>query len=140
MTAEEQPQAIKRYAHVPRAGGWNPTPCGSRLEGTARLCTRERGHSGPHVAHGAFRRILAVWDAAGGSAASRRLRGAHPEHPAPKRPRRRPVGLPSRAGDSASALRTWLSRTLASAEEIAFLVFFLAFVGFAIYWLSLILG
>lgn len=138
LTAEEHPEAIKRYAHVARAGGWGGSECSARLDGTTRSCTRQRGHSGPHVAHGSWRKILAVWDEASGRrrAASRKLA----EPVARKRSPRKPVGLPVRPRELVQVIRDWVAGAVASAEEIAFIVFFLAFVGFALYWLWLILG
>lgn len=139
LTIEEHPEAIRRYAHVARAGGWGSSVCGSGLEGTARTCTRPRGHSGPHVAHGSWRKVLAVWDGAGGGAAPRVSPRSGRPAPSGRAPRR-PVGLPSRPRGLVQLLRDALTRALSSAEEIAFLVFFLAFVGFALHWLWLILG
>jgi hypothetical protein len=140
LTAEEHPEAIKRYAHVARAGGWGGSECGSRLDGTARSCTRQRGHSGPHVSHGGWRKILAVWDESSNRRASRPASRKLAEAVARKRPARKPLGLPERPRALLQILRDWVARAVDSAEEITFIVFFLAFVGFSLYWLWLILG
>jgi len=48
-------------------------------------------------------------------------------------PARRPIGLRSRSPVGLlEGLRSFLARAVSSLEEIAFLIFFLAFVGFAI--------
>ena len=140
LTAEEHPEAIKRYAHVRPARSWRARPCGSRCDGTPLSCTRERGHRGPHVAHGRFRRVVAVWDATASTAVPEQPRRSPAPTPARQRGTRPPVGLPDRSGGWLRALRSRLSRALSSAEEIVFLIFFLAFVGFAVQWLLLIMG
>ena len=140
LTAEEHPEAIKRYAHVRAARGWRARPCGDRCAGTARSCTRERGHRGPHVAHGPLRRVVAVWDAKPGMAAPEPLRRPANAGPPKRRAPGDPVGLPHRTQGPLEALRARLARAFASAEEIVFLIFFLAFVGFAVHWLLLIMG
>ena len=139
LTAEEHPEAIKRYAHVRPARGWRVRACGSRFDGTPLSCTRERGHRGPHVAHERFRRAVAVWDAKAPSDSSGLIRRSPSVDPARTRGGRSPIGLPDRSVGLLQALRERLSRAMGSAEEIAFLIFFLAFVGFAVQWLLLIL-
>ena len=66
LTREEHPEAIKRYGHIKRARGWRVRPCAAKCPGTTRTCTRGEGHRGPHVAHGAFRKVVAVWDSDAG--------------------------------------------------------------------------
>ena len=54
---------------------------------------------------------------------------------------KQPIGL--RGERPAGVLRSARNRllsTISSFEELVFLVFFLAFVGFAFYWFTLILG
>lgn len=103
-----------------------------------RRCTREAGHAGPHVAHGLLGRVAEVWD------------GAREVPAVTKRDRR--AARPTRSRDEPTGLRVdrppgpldtlWkrVARLISSPEELAFLVFFLAFVGFAAYWFFLILG
>ncbi|HUG35994.1 MAG TPA: hypothetical protein VML54_03530 [Candidatus Limnocylindrales bacterium] len=140
LIADEHPEAIKRYDHVRPATGRGGRRCGTRCDGTPLSCTRERGHGGPHVAHARFRRVVAVWDAKAGAAAPGPPRHAPEAPPARTRAAQRPVGLPDRSTGLLQALRARLARALASAEEIVFLIFFLAFVGFAVHWLLLITG
>lgn len=62
LTIEENPEAIKRFAHIkpgPKRGG---PVCAAQCPGTIRTCTLVRGHAGIHVSHGRFGKILAVWD------------------------------------------------------------------------------
>ena len=92
------------------------------------------------MAHAPFRRVVAVWDAKSGAAAPKPRRRTAEPAAARKRDAQPPVGLPDRPGGLLEALRARFSRALASAEEIVFLVFFLAFVGFAVQWLLLIAG
>lgn len=130
LTAGEHPEAVKRYRHVKRAAPWK-TRCPSICSGTSHACTLEKGHRGPHVSHGARRRILAVWEGGGGASSS----GSKGRAPGP----RRPIGLRGRQPADALATLRSLGGTLASmAEEIALGIFFLAFVWFAIEWLTLI--
>ncbi|MDH3208459.1 MAG: hypothetical protein OEO79_17800 [Gemmatimonadota bacterium] len=134
LTAKDHPEGIKRYAHVRPSRGWKATACSSRWPGTSYLCTREKGHRGPHAAHGWFRKVLAVWEPeAGGESSS----GAAGMPAAVKSgrgpPARRPIGLRSRSPVGLlERLRSILVRGVSSLEEIVFLVFFLAFVAFAI--------
>ena len=134
LTAKDHPEAIKRYGDIPRSRGWTATECATRWPGTSHVCTREKGHRGPHAAHGWFRRVLAVWEAD----AREKSPGGPARVPAEVRSRkgslaRRPIGLPSRSPVGLiEGLRSFLKRGASSLEEIAFLIFFLAFVGFAI--------
>ncbi|MGB1657818.1 MAG: hypothetical protein ACPHO4_10740, partial [Longimicrobiales bacterium] len=130
LTVEEHPEAIKRYAHLKPVRGFRARACYAGLPGTSRSCTRKTGHRGPHVAHGRFSRLLAVWDSGGASSAgsssgrrrteTSRIRaqtGAHRR----RLGQRRPMGLtdqdePSLAG---RALRG-VMRFLKSPDEVAF--------------------
>lgn len=121
---------LSRYKHVKPVLPWQER-CGRVAPGSTRVCTREPGHRGPHVSHGFFRRVVAVWEAVGQRAA----------RPAARQPaRRRPVGL--RAKGSSSLLdRIGIAAKFVDehVEEIALAVFFVAFVWFAIDWLMIIL-
>lgn len=154
FTVEEHPRAIERYAHVKPARGWRVASCSARCPGTSRTCTREKGHRGPHVAHRFFNRVAAVWDTGSGASEQGRTaeRGRSTRHgrtggseptnaPAKRRrPARKPIGLRARDfGGALEALRKLAARAASSVEEIALLVFFLAFVWFAIDWLLLIM-
>jgi hypothetical protein len=136
ITAEEQPEAVKRYRHVRPAPGWKGRRCAARCLGIAQACTRERGHRGPHVAHGLFfRRIVAVWEADADAGPGRAT--------APTRRSMttaswngegsRPIGLPQRApAGLVRAVRDLAARALSSWDQIAFVVLFIVFVKFAI--------
>jgi hypothetical protein len=141
LTLEEHREAIKRYRHVKPARGWRVSLCAARCPGLARSCTLEVGHRGPHVAHGFFRKVLAVWASdvgvpTPGELPARDSRGARPRGGGPGGP----IGLRPRAPVGIlEALRERLVRIVSSADQIAFLIFFLAFVGFAVHWFVLIL-
>jgi hypothetical protein len=100
--------------------------------GSTRSCTRERGHSGPHVAHGLFGTIREAWE--GG-----RVVGTSPAARAEGLPVRRPHIPPGGAGFGRELLDR-LAGLGTNVETILFLVLFVAFVAFAIHWLLLIFG
>jgi len=62
LIREEHREEIKKYEHIKPAPTFGPVRCFARLPGTARTCTLAEGHSGPHVAHGMFKKVMAVWD------------------------------------------------------------------------------
>jgi hypothetical protein len=62
LTIKDNPEAIKRYGHIKPAPLWGSVRCAAKYPGSVRACTLERGHTGVHVAHGRFRRVVAVWD------------------------------------------------------------------------------
>jgi hypothetical protein len=130
LTAKEDPETIKRYAHVKRARGWRSRSCGSPCAGTSYTCTRARDHRGPHVAHGGFRKVAAVWEDTHGTPRS--------TDPVGRRSGTRSVAR--RGADEAPTLRRYFARVFSSPEEVIFGVMFLAFVWFAIDWLLLIFG
>lgn len=163
LTAAEHPVSIERYRQVKPARGPLARRCARRCPGTEDTCTLQKGHRGPHVAHGSFGKVLAVWDpgaVAGPAEGARRevaprqvasRQGARrdvadPRHVARRRPSPgarggRPLGL--RTGSPVGlveAFRRRIACALGSLEDIVFLVFFLAFVGFAVHWFLLILG
>jgi len=148
LTVEEHPEAIKRYAHLKPARGFRARSCHAGLSGTGRTCTRETGHRGPHVAHGRFSRLLAVWDSGGGSGGgaspgrhrtetsrTRAQRGAHHR----RLGQRRPMGLKDRDTPSlpGRVLREVL-RFLKSPDELAFVFLFFLFVYWGIQWMIMI--
>lgn len=129
LTIEENRDAIRRYDHVRPARGRSVRRCAIRCPGTQRTCTLERGHHGPHVAHGALRRVVAVWDGGSGGDA-----GAGPSPPvAPARregaPARRPVGLPTRSPVGAlERAKGWVAALIGSWDQVAFVLLFIVFV------------
>lgn len=134
LTVEQDREKLQRYAHIQAFRGAAGRRCGLQMSGTTRRCSRERGHSGPHVAHGRLRKVVAVWDSsalpeASGEALANRARA------------RRQGGLPSR--HSRGALdRAWerALRILSSPEELFLLILFVAFSVFAVDWLLMIIG
>lgn len=138
LTVEDNPRQLERYRHLKPAGALGGKACGAAFPDSKRTCTRRSGHRGPHAAHGRMRKVVAVWDsAAAGSAESERRRASGRSAP----PDRRPVGLPSRR--PGGLLRAIIDRILVhvtTVEDVAMLVLFLAFVGFAVHWLFLIAG
>lgn len=139
LTIEENRDALRRYAHLTAPRGWGATRCSAPCPGTARACTRARGHSGPHVAHGRFRGVVAAWDSgapgtAVGPSSPRQVAGA---------------GIPGGRGGAVlgspgggglrrlRALRDLATSFVTNVEELVYLLFFLAFVGFAVHWFVL---
>jgi hypothetical protein len=146
LTIEDNPGSTRRYDHLEPARGWGVTPCGVRFPGSHRTCTREKDHRGPHVSHGLFKKVLAVWEPGG-----KRERRPESSAPAPakkreanrlERPsgrRERPIGLPEpRPQAIVDAMKSYFVRVTASVEELAWLLFLVAFLGFAAYAFKLI--
>ena len=135
LTIEEHPETIKRYRHIKPAPSRKGGRCATRLSGTSRACTLSPGHSGPHVAHGAFNRVVAVWDA---GATARKSEG-DTHRVGSVVPRR-----PPREGGIVRAMKDFGRRvtryTEHFMEEIFLLVFVLAMVGFVIDWALRIMG
>lgn len=138
LLAKDRPAGLDRYRHIKPARGWRVKRCGRLCSGTSWTCTRERGHRGPHVAHGLLGRLRAVWD----GSSDRSHESSRKPATSSKRPRRarRPVGLrqerPKSLLESAGRALKFLDE---HGEEIALIVFFLAFVWFALDWLMIIL-
>jgi len=146
LTIEDNPGSTRRYDHLEPARGWGVSPCGVRLSGSHRTCTREKDHRGPHVSHGFFKKVLAVWEPVG-----RRERRPASSAPAPTKKREargparptgrreRPIGRSEpRPLSIVDAMRGFLVRVTASIEELAWLAFLAAFLGFAAYAFKLI--
>jgi hypothetical protein len=132
LTIEDNRDGIKRYRHIQPVARLGGPPCSVRCPGTQRTCTLKRGHSGPHVAHGVFRRVLAVWDAgatASGSGGKLKRVGVG----FPRGGQGKPLG-------ALEALRHFIVRRVPSLEEVVFLVLGLAMAGFAVDWALRILG
>lgn len=134
LTLEEDREAIKRYAHIRPAPVWTRTLCGARCPGTTRNCTLKPGHRGPHVAHGAFRRVLAVWNVRSelGTVAKR------PKKDVAKRAHRE-VWTGSVVGILGATLKR-VFQAFSSVEEAAMLILLLGFLWFAADWFLRILG
>ena len=141
LTARDNPETIRRYAHLRRAR-WGRAVCGARGSDTGHTCGREAGHRGPHAAHAWFGRVVAVWESGrvqGGSGGFSPVSSSKAAAAA-RRPssRARPVGL---RADEPGLLRKAgrrLLRMVVEIEELALFLMFLAFVYFAVEWLAII--
>lgn len=134
LTVEEDRETIKRYAHIKPGRPGKVGLCSATCPGTTRACTLERHHRGPHVAHGRFRRILAVWDM--GTEVRRSGQGAK------RTVARRPRGevWTGGVGEILDAIRSRVTRFTPSIGEVAMLILLIGFVMFAVEWLLLIFG
>lgn len=131
LTRKKDPEAIKRYDHLPRAHFWRAR-CSHRCPGAAPTCTLETGHRGPHAAHAFLGNVVAVWDEGTEIALSRQ------QARSPPRVRRRTDFDDGWAVAKLKHIKSGLSPS--SPEDLALLVFFLAFVVFAIRWALLIMA
>lgn len=126
LTVEENRNAIRRYSHIKPASRL-AARCSAHCAGTKRSCTLQRGHRGPHVSHGMFRKVVAVWDAG--------IRAQEPEQ------EKRAVQPTSQEGSwdqsPAAALAAFVRQVVRRAppmEEALFIVLFVAMVGFFVDW------
>lgn len=134
LTVEEDRDTIQRYAHIKPAPVWTRTLCGVTCPGTTRKCTLKTQHRGPHVAHGAFQRVLAVWNVRSetGTVAKRPRNAVAPRV-------HREVWTGSLVGIVGGTVKR-LFRALSSVEEAAMLILLLGFLWFAADWFLRILG
>ncbi len=132
LTIEENREAIKRYRHIKPAPLRGSLPCSARCPGTIHTCTLIRGHAGFHVAHGPFKKVVAVWD-----------KGVTTDQPG-KRVKKAVRPVPRRQSEGRGALlKSFLTRSLKRApslEEVLLLAFSVSMTGFAIHWLIQIFG
>ena len=130
LTVKDDRETIKRFSHVRPARGWRTALCAAKCTGVVRSCTLAKDHRGPHVAHGLFKKVVAVWY-------------SEPAVPtsveAPGRIARARAQSGLRARTSPGALKSLWSYLASSGEEIALLLMFLLFAKFAVDWLLLIL-
>jgi len=134
LTVEENRETIKRYGHIRPASRWGSVRCFARCPGNSRTCTLEVDHNGPHVAHGIFRQVVAVWDA------NRKVCRSEAERKTvvgPMAPKGLKTELPAAAVDG-----FWrrVVRRAPSLEQGFLLVLFVAMVGFVIDWTLRMLG
>jgi hypothetical protein len=130
LNIEEDRETIKRYKHI-RPAPWGSVTCSARCPGTLRTCTLKRGHSGPHVAHGTLKKVVAVWDKDAKSEGE--AKGAVSAL----------TRTPGRSRGFFGALITLRNRVIPKPHAVEaglFLIFALAMVGFAIDWALRILG
>ena len=125
LTIKDNRERIKRYSHI------KPAPRGSarcftKCPGTLHTCTLQKGHSGPHVAHGRFNKVVAVWE-----------EGIKP-HPVQKRARKALRVARQKGPRSGAIAATWaafrslIARRGLSVEEVFLLVLAISMAGFAI--------
>lgn len=127
LTLEKDRERIKRFSHIRAASGWGVARCSVSCPGTSRVCTLKRGHSGPHVAHGWFGRVVAVWDESVGE----RKPAVRPKRLA----RKKAIKEPRTAGGFMGLVRAFRKRFLGRpelVEQVIFLVLALSMVGFFI--------
>jgi hypothetical protein len=133
LTIEENPEAIKRYRHIKPAPRGGTVTCSVGCPGTTRTCTLKRGHAGPHVAHGSFKKVMAVWD-----------RGAQISSTVPLEKRAVTFAEKKRQENRFLAAFDLVRKQIAKKEhhiEEGFLILFgLAMVWFAIEWALRIIG
>jgi len=139
LTIEKDRERIKRYGHMRPAPAWGAGRCSALCPGTSRACTLEQGHRGPHVAHGLFRRVVAVWDAGIKSPTTRARGSAGEAKKVPSvvvRRERRDGGLVA----SIRGLRGRISRRAPSMEGVFLVILGLGMVWFAVEAALRILG
>ena len=125
----KDPERVARFGHIAKAGRGRAR-CGVACPGAPFQCSRARGHSGPHVAHGWLRRIDAAWD------------GPPAGRPATTSPIDRGYRGPPVRNDTSSddpsllarIVRGAIDRYFASFPETIMLIFFVAFIFFSIVW------
>lgn len=64
ITRKDNPEEINKYAHIKRGPMFSPHCFDKCPDGSLTTCSREKGHSGPHVAHVGFFKpyVSVVWD------------------------------------------------------------------------------
>ncbi|GMV05747.1 MAG: hypothetical protein AMXMBFR53_20240 [Gemmatimonadota bacterium] len=103
LTREANREAVRHYDHVGRAPVLGGDPCDARCSGVRHRCTREAGHTGPHVAHGLLGRVLVVWD---GDPRAGLPAPRHEPHRGARRKGRRPR-IPMRPTKPGKPLPVW---------------------------------
>lgn len=126
LTVEKDRETIKRYGHIRPASAWGSVACAARCPGTTRTCTLEKGHRGPHVAHGFLKNVVAVWDAANGAAPEKSRTAVGPQVP-------KEVWTGSLVG-AVGAFWSHVARLKPAVGDVALLILFLGFVVFAVDW------
>lgn len=61
LTRMEDPEEIKKYSYI-KPAPFSVPHCYAPCLGTKMTCSLEPGHEGPHVAHGFFKKVYAVWE------------------------------------------------------------------------------
>lgn len=124
LTVEDNRETIKRYGHLRPAPRWGSVRCFARCPGSSRTCTLEVDHNGPHVAHGIFRQVVAVWEGRRSEAERKMVVG-----PAA------PKGLKAeRPAATVDGFWRGVVRKAPSPEQGFLFVLFVAMMGFVIDW------
>ena len=129
ITIEENREAIKRYRHIKPAPTRGSALCSVRCPGTVRTCTLKKGHAGFHVAHGPFKKVVAVWDQG--------IRAGKHDDWAEKKA----LEISNKRLQDPGMMEAWKStwgsiiQRSPSMEEMFLLVLSVAMVGFAVHWL-----
>ena len=136
---------MKRYSHIKRVSRFRAKACGTSLLQTERICTRESGHRGLHVAHGHLSGVLAVWDETPSAVkhqpeTARRAGAERANTKDSRRSQRHLLGLKNKDSTSLSRriLRS-LWHLLKSPDEVGMVFLFLVFVYWGIRWMMMIL-
>ena len=142
FTVEENREAIKRYRHIKPGNGRKTRLCSTTCPGTARTCSRTKGHRGPHVAFGFWRNVVAVWDSGTGAQASAEsLSRISTSKEGRVQRTERPVGLRTKTPVGLlESVKDFILGAFSSVEEIAFIILFIAFLKFSFDWIMLIMG
>ena len=126
LTRKRDGDRIDRFAHLDRASR-RGRRCGAEEPEAARTCTRPREHRGPHAAHGAFGRVLAVWEPD-----ARELRPSSEALSNRAAARGDRVARGGEAPGPLARLSARVTRILASPEELAMAVLFLGLVAWGV--------
>jgi hypothetical protein len=132
LTIENDPETVRRYGYIkpaPRLGGRR---CGARCPGTTRMCTLKREHRGPHVAHGRFKRVLAVWDE------ETPARGSLVRLKSSLAAQKESELRQGRQGGALDRLRRGFATIWESFSDYAMLAVFFTMVGAFLYWFLLL--
>ena len=135
LTIEEHPERIKRFGHIKPGPRFGSVQCFAQCPGSVRTCTLKKGHGGPHVAHGRFRRVVAVWDGGIVKARKAEVKVRRAVRPIPSGGTR-DRGLVATLG----AFRDRIMRRMPSLEEALLLILGISMAGFAIDWALRIIG
>ena len=128
LTIEDSPERLKRFSHIKPAPKRRSVLCAVKCPGTLHTCTRERGHSGPHVAHGRFKRVVAAWES-GVDLTKLDGRARRPVHP--------PARAPEQGGQARAvwmSFRKWAIRRWERLDELLLFILAMSMAGFAIDW------
>lgn len=114
--------------------------CSIRRRGTRHTCSLPRNHDGPHISRGLFGRTVAEWESSATAAGPSVRRGQVRKGRNAGLGNTRPTEL--RTSNPANVFTVPWSRLVGATppiDQLVFLIFLIAFIGFAIQW-ALALG